>query len=55
MDVSLEGSITDVEEFTLLSDVSKFTSYLTSKLGGKVRGTLILQGTEKLIVLEKIV
>jgi len=55
MYVTLEGTITDVEEFSLLADVSKFTSYVTSKLAGaKVRCTVMAQDTNPLIVIEKI-
>jgi len=51
--ITLEGEITDVEEFGLLSDVSRFTSYLISKVGGKVRCTVLTQGSIVLVVVEK--
>lgn len=53
--ISLEGSISDVEEFSLLADVSKFTSYLISKISGsKVRCTAVKQDTVSLVIIEKI-
>jgi len=54
MEITLEGSIVDVEEFSLLSDTSKVIAYLTSKIGPKVRATVIQQEASKLMVIEKI-
>jgi hypothetical protein len=53
--VTVEGKTLDVEEYSLLADVSKLTSYITSKIGAKVRATVIQQDSEVLLILEKAV